>query len=89
MRLPRIAQPFDHPDWLYEVKFRRLPRARVQFSGSACEAETSMPLRYGSASLIGAELPLYGKHAGLQHRPTYLDEPKFVTRSRNSLSVQP
>ena len=21
MRLLRITQPFDHPDWLYEVKF--------------------------------------------------------------------
>jgi bifunctional non-homologous end joining protein LigD len=36
MRLLRIPEPFDHPDWLYEVKFDGL-RALAHVNGHHCQ----------------------------------------------------
>ena len=36
MRLLRIPKPFDHPDWLYEVKFDGF-RALAHVTGHHCQ----------------------------------------------------
>jgi bifunctional non-homologous end joining protein LigD len=42
MRLLRIPEPFDHPDWLYEVKFDGF-RALAHVNGHHCQLVS----RYG------------------------------------------
>jgi hypothetical protein len=55
MRLLRIPEPFDHPDWLYEVKFDGF-RALAHVTGHQCQLVSRNGHRFKSWPYLAEEI---------------------------------
>ncbi len=82
MRLLRIPEPFDHPDWLYEVKCDGF-RALAHVNGATYAARRSTGSRKKGARLVG-DVALYSLSALI--RPVTEGNMKSVVLTRASAS---
>ena len=56
MRLLRIPKPFDHPDFLYEVKVRRLPRAGARHRPSTASSSRGRAISSRAGPYLAEEI---------------------------------